>query len=409
MELEPEHSNPIDGQNDGSRVRVAAWPTPVTPAFYTATGSSAPLRKRAFGSRVTIFLIAALVGGTAGHFAGGDGGSGLTINTSNQDPGGAMLPSGLTIPALVRDVSPSVVSIDVRTSMGEEQGTGMILQANGLVLTNAHVVSGALAGGTMTVTRTGSTSSLPATLVGLDTANDVALIRITNASKLPAVTFGESNSLEVGDSVVAIGNALGLAAGTPTVTQGIVSALGRTVTASNGSSSETLSNLIQTDAAINPGNSGGPLLDANGHVIGMNTAVAGTMSDGTNAQNIGFAIPSSKIESLLASLLKGGPIKKKHGYLGVQIMTMTPALKEQYGFAVGSGALVTSVVAGTAAELAGIEQADIIVQVDSTKIRTAEGVSNFMAKRKAGQTVTIVVYRKNAKVTLKATLGLSPN
>jgi S1-C subfamily serine protease len=293
--------------------------------------------------------------------------------------------------------------------MGEEQGTGMILQANGLVLTNAHVVSGALTGGTMTVTRTGSTSSLPATLVGLDTANDVALIRITNASKLPAVTFGESNSLEVGDSVVAIGNALGLAAGTPTVTQGIVSALGRTVTASNGTSSETLSNLIQTDAAINPGNSGGPLLDANGHVIGMNTAVAGTMSDGTNAQNIGFAIPSSKIESLLASLMKGGPITKKHGYLGVQIMTMTPALKEQYGLAVSYGAVVTTVLAGTAAANAGIEQADIIVQIDSTKIRTAEDVSNFMAKRKAGQTVTVVIYRKSAKITLKATLGLSPN
>jgi putative serine protease PepD len=200
-----------------------------------------------------------------------------------------------------------------------------------------------------------------------------------------------------------------LAAGTPTVTQGIVSALGRTVTASNGTSSETLSNLIQTDAAINPGNSGGPLLDANGHVIGMNTAVAGTMSDGTNAQNIGFAIPSSKIESLLASLMKGGPITKKHGYLGVQIMTMTPALKEQYGLAVSYGAVVTTVLAGTAAANAGIEQADIIVQIDSTKIRTAEGVSNFMAKRKAGQIVTVVVYRKSAKITLKATLGLSPN
>lgn len=409
MELEPEHSNTDQAPVIENRVHVAAWPTPTASTPRPILGSRAPLRQRAFGSRVTIFLIAALVGGTAGHFAGGDSSSGLTINTSNQDPGGAMLPSGLTIPALVRAVSPSVVSIDVRTPMGEEQGTGMILQANGLVLTNAHVVSGALAGGTMTVTRTGSISSLPATLVGIDTANDVALIRITNASKLPTVTFGESNSLEVGDSVVAIGNALGLAAGTPTVTQGIVSALGRTVTASNGTSSETLSNLIQTDAAINPGNSGGPLLDANGHVIGMNTAVAGTMSDGTNAQNIGFAIPSSKIESLLASLMKGGPITKKHGYLGVQIMTITPALKEQYGLAVSYGAVVTTVLAGTAAASAGIEQADIIVQIDSTKIRTAEGVSNFMAKRKAGQIVAVVVYRKSAKITLKATLGLSPS
>ena len=409
MERAPEHSDPNQVPTVENRMNVATWPTPTAPTPRPFPESHAPARKRAFGYRITIFLIAALVGGTAGHFAGGDGSSGLTINTSNQHPGGAMLPSGLTIPALVRAVSPSVVSIDVRTPMGEEQGTGMILQANGLVLTNAHVVGGALAGGTVTVTRSGSTSSLPATLVGIDTANDVALIRITNASKLSAITFGESNSLEVGDSVVAIGNALGLAAGTPTVTQGIVSALGRTVTASSGTSSETLSNLIQTDAAINPGNSGGPLLDANGHVIGMNTAVAGTMGDGTNAQNIGFAIPSSKIESLLASLIKGGPITKKHGYLGVQIMTVTPALKEQYGFAVSYGAVVTTVLSGTAAAIAGIEQADIIVQIDSTKIRTAEGVSNFMAQRKAGQTVTVFVYRKGAKITLKATLGLSPN
>ena len=409
MELEPEHSNPIETPSVENRVQVAAWPTPTAPTPRPIPGSRAPLRKRAFGSRITIFLIAALVGGTAGHFAGGSGSSNLTINTSNLKPGGAVLPSGLTIPELVRIVSPSVVSIDVRTSTGEEQGTGMILQANGLVLTNAHVVSGALAGGTMTVTRTGSTASLPATLVGVDVSNDVALIRITNASKLPVVTFGKSNSLEVGDSVVAIGNALGLAAGTPTVTQGIVSALGRTVAASNGTSSETLSNLIQTDAAINPGNSGGPLLDANGHVIGMNTAVAGTMNDGTSAQNIGFAIPSSKIESLLATLIKGGPMTKKHGYLGVQIMTMTPALKEQYGLAVSYGAVVTTVLTGTAAENAGVEQADIIVQIDSTKIRSAEDVSNFMAKRKAGQTVTVVVYRKSAKINLKATLGLSPN
>jgi serine protease Do len=408
MEIEPQSSSHDEAAPSEPTVRVAAWPTPVALTAPTAKEGGSP-RKRAFGSRVTIFLIAALVGGTAGHFAGGNGNSNLTINTSNMKPGGAVLPSGLTIPALVRAVSPSVVSIDVRTPTGEEQGTGMILQANGLVLTNAHVVSGALAGGTMTVTRTGSTASLPATLVGIDTSNDVALIRITNAAKLPVVTFGRSNSLEVGDSVVAIGNALGLAAGTPTVTQGIVSALGRTVTASNGTSSETLNNLIQTDAAINPGNSGGPLLDANGNVIGMNTAVAGTMNDGTSAQNIGFAIPSSQIESLLASLIKGGPVKKKHGYLGVQIMTMTPALKEQYGLAVSYGAVVTTVLAGTAAESAGVEQADIIVQIDSIKIRSAEDVSNYMAKRKAGQTVTVVVYRKSAKINLKATLGLSPN
>jgi S1-C subfamily serine protease len=409
MELDSELDNSIDNSDRENRIRTVKWPNPVRPSYYTPATAGRSLRKNAFGSRVTIFLIAALVGGIAGHFAGGAGGARLTINTSNLQPGGAVLPSGLTIPQLVRTVSPSVVSIDVRTPNGEEQGTGMILQSNGLVLTNAHVVNGALSGGTMTVTRTGSTSSLPATLVGIDAANDVALIRITRASGLPAVTFGKSNRLEVGDSVVAIGNALGLAAGTPTVTEGIVSALGRTVTASNGTSSETLNNLIQTDAAINPGNSGGPLLDANGLVIGMNTAVAGTMADGSNAQNIGFAIPSSKIESLLASLLKGGAIAKKHGYLGVQIMTVTPALKDQYGFSVSYGAVVTTVVNGTAAEAAGIRQGDIIVQIDSTQIRTAEDVSDFTANHKAGRNVTVTVYRKSLKVSLKATLGLSPN
>ena len=409
MEPGPEIDDRTDAHVQKGPIAAVTWPIPVSPSQRYVASGGVPLRKRAFGSRLTIFLVAALVGGIAGHFAGADGGTRLTINTSNLQPGGAVLPSGLTIPQLVRTVSPTVVSIDVRTSNGEEQGTGMILQANGLVLTNAHVVTGALFGGTMTVTRTGSTSSLPATLVGVDTANDVALIRISNVSGLPTVTFGKSNRLDVGDSVVAIGNALGLAAGTPTVTEGIVSALGRTVTASNGTSSETLTNLIQTDAAINPGNSGGPLLDANGLVIGMNTAVAGTMADGTNAQNIGFAIPSSKIESLLASLLKGGTIAKKHGYLGVQIMTVTPALKEQYGFSVDYGAVVTTVMSGSAAENAGLRQADIIVQIDSTKIRTAEDVSNFTAKRKAGQTVTVTVYRKRFEVSLKATLGLSPN
>ena len=404
MEFEPQSVDLTKQEVTTKRVRAVSWPTPSTPVRPTGASSA---RKKAFGSRVTIFLIAALVGGLAGHFAGA-GSNGLTINTSTSKPGGAVLPSGLTIPQLVRAVSPSVVSIDVRSGSGEEQGTGMILQSNGLVLTNAHVVAGALTGGILTVTRTGSTTSQPATLVGIDTSNDVALIRITNASGLPSVTFGKSDNLEAGDSVVAIGNALGLAAGTPTVTEGIVSALGRTVTANNGTSIETLNNLIQTDAAINPGNSGGPLLDANGHVIGMNTAVAGTMSDGNNAQNIGFAIPSAKIESLLASLLKGGPIAKRHGYLGVQIMTMTMSIKNQYGFAVNYGAVVTSVLDGTGAAIAGIQQGDVIVQLDSTKIRTAEDVSSFMAKQKAGQKVKVTVYRQRAKFAIIATLGLSP-
>ena len=386
--------------------KTPIWPSP-TPR--PPASPAPPKRRRRILVGAALLISTVAVGGVSGYVAAPKNSGGYAIYTSNDNPGAAVLPSGMTVPSLVRRVSPSVVSIDVRTSSAEEQGTGMILQSNGLVLTNAHVVHAALSGATMTVTRTGATEALPATLVGLDAANDVALIRITNGANLPAITFGKSDGLEVGDSVVAIGNALGLAAGTPTVTQGIVSALGRTVTAGSATSSETLSNLIQTDAAINPGNSGGPLLDSNGHVIGMNTAVAGTMSDGTSAQNIGFAIPSAKIESLLASLMKGGTIPKQHGYLGVKIMTMTSQLQSQYGLTIDYGALVIDVVSGSSADNAGIQAGDIITALNGTKIRSADAVSTFMAKQKVGAKVIVELVSQSGKHTVTATLGVASN
>ena len=169
------------------------------------------------------------------------------------------------------------------------------------------------------------------------------------------MTFGDSSKAVVGDAVVAIGNALGLSAGTPTVTQGIVSALGRSVTAGGvGTETENLQNLIQTDAAINAGNSGGPLIDTVGQVIAMNTAVAGTSSDGTSSQNIGFAIPIAQVESLLPELQKGGQAGNGGGYLGVDITTLTSALRQQYGFTPTSGAVILSVVSGSPAAKAGL-------------------------------------------------------
>ena len=200
---------------------------------------------------------------------------------------------------------PAVVSIDVKADSSEDQGTGMIITSGGDVLTNNHVIELYVQNGnqgSITVTEYGQTKQLPTTLVGYDQTKDVALLKITDGSNLPTVTFGDSSKAVVGDAVVAIGNALGLAAGTPTVTQGIVSALGRSVTAGGeGTQTETLQNMIQTDAAINPGNSGGPLIDTSGQVIGMNTAVAGTSTDGTSSQNIGFAIPTAQVEALSRS------------------------------------------------------------------------------------------------------------
>jgi S1-C subfamily serine protease len=289
-----------------------------------------------------------------------------------------------------------------------DEGTGMIISKNGLVVTNNHVIAAAVSSGTITVTRSGTTKSEPATLVGTNPVDDVALIRINNVSNLPTVTFGNSNKLEAGDSVVAIGNALGLAAGTPTVTSGIVSALGRTVTAGTDTSSETLNNMIQTDAAINPGNSGGPLLDSAGDVIGMNTAVAGTLSDGENTQNIGFAIPVATIQSLLSTLMAGESVVTHGAFIGVEIESMTPSLQSQYGFTVSSGAVVMSVISGTGAAAAGVEQGDIIVGINSTTIDSAQDVSSVISSLHPGQRIALHIVRGTKHIVLEVTLGKQP-
>ena len=381
--------------------------TPAGPVDAVPLGSQGRPPRGTWSTRVSLLLVAALVGGLAGHYAApsSSGTNGVTINQVNSAPTGAVLPSGMTIPTLVKRVVPSVVSIDVKSAGSEDQGTGMIISSNGLVVTNNHVIAAAVGGGTITVTRTGSTKALPATLIGTNSVDDVALIQIDGAHGLPAVTFGNSNALVAGDAVVAIGNALGLAAGTPTVTQGIVSALGRTVTAGSTTSSETLNNMIQTDAAINPGNSGGPLLDAHGDVIGMNTAVAGTLPDGTSAQNIGFAIPVATITTLLPSLKNGASVVSHGAFIGVEIMSMTPSLQAQFGFSISTGALVQGVVPGSGAAKAGVKQGDIIVRINNTTINSAQDVTGVVSSLHPGNTITMEVVRSNRHITLKVTLG----
>ena len=237
----------------------------------------------------------------------------------------------------------------------------------------------------------------------------MSLIRINNISGLPAVSFGNSKQLNVGDAVVAIGNALGLAAGTPTVTTGIVSALGRTVTASSSASTETLNDMIQTDAAINPGNSGGPLLDSAGNVIGMNTAVAGTLPDGSSAQNIGFAIPAANIQALLKQLIAGQTVINHGAYMGVEIESLTPALQQQYHFSVSSGAVIMSVVAGTAAANAGLKQGDIIVGINGENIGGGADVQQVLSSYHPGDLITISIVRGTKHLSVKLTLGAKPS
>ncbi|MGH9045282.1 MAG: S1C family serine protease, partial [Acidimicrobiales bacterium] len=357
-----------------------------------------------------VAIIAAVIGAGVGAgvtaLTGGNGsGTVTTVKEANGAPGAAIV-QGASIPQLVDKLLPAVVSIDVKTPQQEDQGTGMIISANGMIVTNYHVI--ALAdqqGGALTVTESGSTSALKATIVGTEQAQDIALLRISGASGLKTVTFGDSDKAVVGDAVVAIGNALGLAQGSPTVTQGIVSAVGRTVTAGDGGvSTETLSNMIQTDAAINPGNSGGPLVDSAGDVIGMNTAVAGATSDGQSAQNIGFAIPSSQIEALIPALQKGGTEGRSPGYMGVEITTLTPQLRSQYGFTPTSGAVITSVVPGSPAAKAGLAADDIIVGVGSKTITSAADLAAAVQSYTAGQSIQVTYYRGDLKHSTTLTL-----
>jgi putative serine protease PepD len=427
-DVEPTHEHDVheDSVNTSPETETHA-PTATDPELVAAPAATnvhepivdqVPLSSQArssrtpWSTRISLLLVAALVGGLAGHYASQDktGPGGVTINAVTNAPGAAHLPNGMSVAAIVKKVEPMIVSIDVKGNNSEDQGTGMIITSDGLVVTNNHVIAAAVGdGGTITVTRTGSIKSLPATLIGTNPIDDVALIRINNAKNLPTMTFGDSNDVVTGDAVVAIGNALGLAAGTPTVTSGIVSALGRTVTASSETATETLNNMIQTDAAINPGNSGGPLLDSDGDVIGMNTAVAGTLEDGTSAQNIGFAIPAATIESLLKSLKAGQSIVTHGAFIGVEITSMTPELQQQYKFKVSEGAVVMSVIAGTGAATAGVKQGDIIVGVNGQRITSAQDITSVLSSLRPGDTITLQLVRGTKHFSLKVTLGTAPS
>ncbi|GAC1371372.1 MAG: trypsin-like peptidase domain-containing protein [Candidatus Saccharimonadales bacterium] len=313
--------------------------------------------------------------------------------------------------------SPSVVSITskavTRGFFGTSQqvsgaGTGMIVTSDGLILTNRHVVSDTTANYTV-VTNDGKTYS--AKVVSRDSINDVAFVRIT-ASNLPAIELGDSGAVKVGQRVVAIGNALGQFQNT--VTDGIISGLSRGVTAGDGSSSfgtsgstENLQNLLQTDAAINPGNSGGPLVNLDGQVVGINTAVAGS------AQNIGFAIPINEVKPLIASVRNDGRIIRP--YLGVRYVAIDQQIATQNNLPVTNGAWVKAlddtnpgVVAGSPAEKAGIKEGDILTKIGNDAIDATHSPQSLIGQHKVGDKVTVTLLRDGKTQTLDVTLEAAP-
>lgn len=362
-------------------------------------------------------LLGALVGGGIVAAVAGGGTGSTTVKEISAGP--ALLNGTTDIQTVIAKVLPAVVSIDARSSSTlpslfgggssaqDNQGTGMIITSGGEVVTNNHVIAGATS---ITVTLFGSLKALPATLIDTDPINDIALLQIANASNLPTVSYGNSDNVQVGDAVVAIGNALGLSAGTPTVTQGIISARGRTVQASDasGTTTETLTNMFQTDAAINPGNSGGPLVDSSGRVIGMNTAVASSANGSAQAQNIGFAIPANRIGQLLPELRARAVQPRSSAgsaYLGVSLETLTPELRSAYNFVPAQGAVVLQVDVGSPADTAGLQQGDVVVSLDGRAITSADQLVTAVQQDRAGQTVRIGLYRGQNQFTVSATLG----
>ena len=269
-------------------------------------------------------------------------------------------------------------------------GSGVIVSPEGYVLTNNHVVKDAseirvaLADG----------REFPAKVVGLDPRTDVALLRI-KADKLPAVTFADSSELAVGDVVLAVGNPFGIG---QTVTQGIVSAKDRVT---DGGQDE---DYIQTDAAINPGNSGGALVDVEGRLVGINTAI---LSRTGGNQGIGFAIPSNLCQWVMTSLVKTGQVER--GYLGMSIQNLTPALAQNFKLDRINGALVADVVSGGAAESAGLKSGDVIREFNGQPVKDASQLKLQVAETAPGTKVSFDVVRGGETRTLEATLREASN
>lgn len=269
-------------------------------------------------------------------------------------------------------------------------GTGAVIDDEGGIITNNHVVEGAQ---NLIVTTAGG-EDLEAELVATAPSRDLALIRVPETGDLAPLPLGDSESLEVGEPVVAIGNALGLDAEDLTVSVGIVSAKDRTISVGQGS----LSNLIQTDAAINPGNSGGPLINRHGEIVGINTAIA------ANAQNVGFAIAVDTVKEVLDRLQAG----LGEPYLGVAIVDNSEAVAARLELDVATGALVVRVREGSPAAEAGVERFDVITALDGQEIASADDLTSTLLDIDPGTEVSMQVVRNGQQMTLEVTVGSFP-
>lgn len=269
-------------------------------------------------------------------------------------------------------------------------GSGVIVSSQGYILTNNHVVQGA--DEIRIILANGETPS--AKIVGTDPDTDLAVLKI-NYTKLPAITIGQSDALRVGDVVLAIGNPFGVG---QTVTMGIVSATGRNQLGIN-----TFENFIQTDAAINPGNSGGALINANGKLVGINTAI---FSRSGGSQGIGFAIPASLARDVMQEIIEHGRVRR--GWLGVEAQDLTPQLAESLGFDSTDGVLIAGVLKNGPADKAQLKPGDIVVTIDLKPVTNSRDSLNQIAGMSPGTTITLGLIRQGKKLEIKAMVSERP-
>jgi serine protease Do len=402
-----QEQRPAWTQNTGEH---QAWPSPTSgPAgdrfdSWSTDVDTSPAHTRRFANPawrwIGVVVVAALVGGVVGSATSHDDSKNASSTKStvpaSQASNASATPS--TIRSVLDKVKPAVVTIQSDESGGGTgTGTGMIVDPNGYILTNAHVVKG---GTNIRVTLDGEKTSRPGTVLGMDTSIDSAMVKIDD-SNLPTVDLGDSESAQVGDEVVAIGNALALPGG-PSVTTGIVSARDRSV--SDGTTS--LDNLIQTDAAINPGNSGGPLTNMAGQIIGMNTAVI--RGQNGEFQNVGFALAIDTIKPALNDLRSGKVTAQ--AYLGVSTITLTDDIKSRFGVTPDKGAMVYTVSPNSPADQAGLSQYDVITKFDGKDVTSNDDLSAFVRPHHPGDKVSVEYFAGGkTQKDITVSLGTRPD
>ena len=340
-----------------------------------------------FALFLALAVLAAVACGDDSGTAGAGQGDGSDNGLATVDIVGQLTPSVVQI----LTASDPAVLISNQLSPATGVGTGIIVRDDGYILTSNHVVSEAE---TITVTLNNGQGYV-GRFVGGDFNPDVAILKIDATDLQPALT-GSASSLRVGEDVIAIGHALALSGG-PTVSRGVISALGRSIDAGL---QDTYVDLIQTDASINPGNSGGPLVNRFGEVIGVNTAAI------QGGQGIGFAVNIDDALAVSEQLIEKGYVER--GFLGISPVNLTPAIAAQIGVPVNEGVLVARVVADSGAAAAGLQGEDVIVSLGGRAIRNTGELSKFLLENLPGEQVSVLIYRGGSEVQTEAVLGQRP-